>query len=41
MEAVARVVTRADAEARIRELALNFQEVVHSVRTGNANVAKP
>ena len=25
----------------LRELAVNFREVVHSVRTGNADVAKP
>ena len=26
---------------RTRNLAVNFQEVVHSVRTGNADVATP
>src|SRR5262245_47088993 len=29
------------ATFRIAELAVNFREVVHSVRTGNADVAKP
>ena len=26
---------------KIRKLVVNFREVVHSVRTGNADVAKP
>jgi hypothetical protein len=29
------------ATFRVAELAVNFREVVHSVRTGNADVAKP
>jgi hypothetical protein len=29
------------ATFRDHALAVNFQEVVHSVRTGNADVAKP